>query len=80
MELLHIALQLVEHLLLVIFRGTDIAVAGHILRLSQVVYLNPMGDDRRPDLIEVLDGGVYFPQVHQHHACHAVKMLALLPL
>lgn len=80
MELLHIALQLIEHLLLVIFRGTDIAVAGHMLRLAQVVDLDPMSNDRCPDLIEVLDGGVYFPQVRQHHARHAVKMLALLPL
>ena len=80
MELLHIVLQLIEYLLLVIFRGTHKTVAGHVLRLAQVVDLYPMGNDRCPDLIEVFDGGVYFPQVYQHHARHAVKMLPLFPL
>ena len=79
-ELLYIALQLIEYLLLVIFRGTDIPVAGHILRLAQVVYFHPMRNDGGPDLIEVPDRSIYFAQVRQHHARHAVKIFPFLPL
>jgi len=37
MERFHIPLQLIQYLLLVIFRGTNVSVTGHILRLAQVV-------------------------------------------
>jgi len=53
-ELFHIILQLVQQLLLVIFRRADIPVTSQILGFSQVVHLYPMSDHRPPDLIQVL--------------------------
>ncbi len=74
MELFHIGLQLVQQLLLVGLRRADVTVTGHVLCLPQVVPLHPMGDHRRPQLIQVLDRVVDPAHVLQDDLGDAVKM------
>ena len=74
MELFHIGLQLIEQLLFILLRRADVSVTGHVLRLSQIIQLYPMGDHRCPYLIHVLDRVVDPAHVLQDDLGDAVKM------
>ena len=53
-------------------------MTSQVLSLAQIVYLHPMGDDRRPDLIQVLDGTVDLSQMYQQMAGDIVKMFSVI--
>ena len=78
MELFQFALQPGQVTHLVMLRGTDMLMPGHVLHLAKVVLSEPVSDHAGPDLFRLLKLRHLFPDLFEQEVQGAFDMLTTI--